>query len=521
MKCFIFINPDHPGNYYALFYVLAFVSALVWLMFEGRRRKFPLVPWMMVISTAFLFFMAGSRMVTFSQEEWSYVLRLEAIPYSTARSVVGGLLFCVPGILVARKFLQFKHNMTDAFALAVPLALAVQQLGCLMAGCCVGTPSDLPWAIQYGSYSDAFSLQMGDGLLKADAIMAQPVHPVQVYELITCLVVVFLLSRLRNILKAPGNLFLASLVLFSAFDILLEFVRASSGRDIQWILLGVMLILFFLIRYRENHFDKRRCVQESSHELTWPSIYFLTLGISFVLVSRWMDFLEVVSLNIVMLPLLGILLKQWFETASMAAHKHAGATFQYATLPILLFLPSVIACTSMKPVTPPPSVVLRGIYPGNIVHLLLTSGEDIKRMKVVAIDDSGNMVGNYANHQTVIKAKDIQGIQKLRKENGSSQDLYIIKPGSTISAILQNGSRLKHVKVLAIDSVKITYRKGHHAKSEEVLKSDITSVNVLVADPEGTVGLVLGGLLIGGLVGLGVYSAQRISIPTSNVKCSM
>jgi hypothetical protein len=51
-----------------------------------------------------------------------------------------GLLACAPRGGAARA----RHLASSLPAL--PLALAVARLGCLAAGCCLGTPSELPWA---------------------------------------------------------------------------------------------------------------------------------------------------------------------------------------------------------------------------------------------------------------------------------------------------------------------------------------------------------------------------------------
>ncbi len=214
MKPFMLITPEHPGTYYALFYLLAFVTCFVLLMLEGRRRNFPVIPWMLVIATAFLFFMLGCRLIAFSSNEWSYVIRFQHIPYSTGLSVLGGILLSIPGILLAKKCLRFQFAMVDVFAFVVPVGLMIQRFGCLLAGCCYGTPTVLPWAVQYGSNSLAFAQHVHDGFLAADSAFALPVHPVQLYEVLCCLVILLSLGKIRDLIKVPGNFFLTSIALY-------------------------------------------------------------------------------------------------------------------------------------------------------------------------------------------------------------------------------------------------------------------------------------------------------------------
>src|SRR6478735_152611 len=114
MKPFM-INPENPGAYYSFFYLLAVIVCFVYLLIEGKKRKFPMIRWMMMMATAFLFFVIGCRWITYSKVEWDYIFHLERIPYSTSRSVLGGILFSVPGILLAKKCLRFQNSMIDTF----------------------------------------------------------------------------------------------------------------------------------------------------------------------------------------------------------------------------------------------------------------------------------------------------------------------------------------------------------------------------------------------------------------------
>ena len=335
MKPYLLINPEHPGYYYALFYLLAFLTGFVLLMIEGRRRNFQSSPWMLVIATAFLFFMVGCRLITFSPKEWGYLMRFESIPYSTGRSVLGGILLCIPGILLAKKYLRFKADMMDAFALVLPLALVVERFGCLIAGCCYGAPSRLPWAIQYGNTSQAFTQHVHDGLLSADSPLALPVHPVQFYEVLCCVGIVVILTQLRKTMKAPGNLFLASLSLYGVVRFFLEFLRASHGDfpgndgafRLDYVQLSILLIVIFLsllITHREKKFyQNKEAISAKPQRFFRPAFYFLLLGSLFLFVSRWLSQLEMVSLNIVLLPMLIMLTWSLFTWATVPRYRLA------------------------------------------------------------------------------------------------------------------------------------------------------------------------------------------------------
>lgn len=349
MESLLTINSDHPGNYYALFYLLAFLAGFITLMREGYNRKFPIVPWMMVITTGFLFFIVGCRLIVFNTAEWSQVFRFEPIPYSTGRSVLGGILLSIPGILLAKKCLRFQYTVLDAFAIVLPLALVIQRFGCLMAGCCHGTPTDLPWGIMYGKDSHAFFQHVQEGLLSADAMAALRVHPVQVYEVVCCIIIIILLVNLRSRIKATGNFFLVSIGLYGVFRFLLEFVRASRGHGIsdhilylnyvQWGILIFLPALFIFIIRREKKFNPNIVSIPIRHEFFRSSGYLFFLLMFFLFASRWLDRLEIASFNIVLLPLLTIL--TWHLYAWVTVPRYRIATLFLPVISLVLMSQTV------------------------------------------------------------------------------------------------------------------------------------------------------------------------------------
>lgn len=82
----------------------------------------------------------------------------------------GAMIAALPvtsGLLLWYKLPFFKS--WDIFATALPLAHAVSRVGCLMAGCCYGLPTDIPWAV---TYSDP----------QSSGPLGVAVHPTQAYE---------------------------------------------------------------------------------------------------------------------------------------------------------------------------------------------------------------------------------------------------------------------------------------------------------------------------------------------------
>src|SRR6187399_2930735 len=106
--------------YYSMFYFLAFLIGFVMLVIEGRRRKFPEIPWLIVITTSFLFFIVGTQVIKLSTEDWHRVFQFKALEYFPGRSVLGGVILAIPGLLLAKYILRFRNDVMDAFAFVAP-----------------------------------------------------------------------------------------------------------------------------------------------------------------------------------------------------------------------------------------------------------------------------------------------------------------------------------------------------------------------------------------------------------------
>lgn len=326
MKPTFIIELLNGGSYYALFYFIAFLAGLVILIKEGSKRKFPQVPWLLVITTSFLFFMAGTQIIKFSSEDWQRVLQFKALTHPNGRSVLGGILLGTVGLLLAKHCLRFRNNVMDAFAFAIPFGMLIQRFGCLWAGCCYGSTTSFPWGVQYSASSHAFNYQVHENIIHATNTLSLPVHPVPLYEVTGCLSIILLLLGLRKHLKVPGNLFITSIGLYTAARFCTEFFRATSFgirnpselTTVQLVILGLVPVLLILIIYREKQMAKNE-----THIVMKPApdryglYYFLFITLLFLLVSRWLTKLEIMTMNLVMLPTLLIISWQVFKSITV------------------------------------------------------------------------------------------------------------------------------------------------------------------------------------------------------------
>jgi phosphatidylglycerol:prolipoprotein diacylglycerol transferase len=154
--------------------------------------------------------------------------------------VGAGIAYCVSERLVL-------GPVGDTFAPSMALGTAIGRVGCFFAGCCTGTPSDLPWA--------------HDGR-----------HPVQFYESSGALLVLGLVLAAHRRRRVPGEAFLAFGVGYGILRFVLEFLRANhapvaGGLTLhQWIAAASAAACagLFVVRRRLYASSRSRIIRRSS-----------------------------------------------------------------------------------------------------------------------------------------------------------------------------------------------------------------------------------------------------------------
>ena len=126
----------------------------------------------------------------------------------------GGFLgVLAAGWIVTRKMKLSFVKLSDYFAVAAPLGHAIGRLGCLMAGCCYGRHTDLPWGI---------------------AMDGDPSrHPTQLYEAILNALIAFTvarvgLARTRDGRWKPGSALLLYIALYAVARFVVEIFRGDD-----------------------------------------------------------------------------------------------------------------------------------------------------------------------------------------------------------------------------------------------------------------------------------------------------
>jgi phosphatidylglycerol:prolipoprotein diacylglycerol transferase len=131
--------------------------------------------------------------------------------------------FPVAAWLVRRYQLPY-FALMDAFATVLPLGHALSRVGCLLAGCCYGKPTELPWGV---TYSDPLAMAPHD----------VPLHPTQAYESLYLLGIFAFLNAFYPRRRFDGQVALLYLTLYPLLRSLNEFLRFDPTRG--WFLESV------------------------------------------------------------------------------------------------------------------------------------------------------------------------------------------------------------------------------------------------------------------------------------------
>ena len=200
---------------YGFFLALAFLSAIFIASREAGRLGLPVAKFYDLCFYAVLGALVGSRLL--------YVL-LDLRPFLEHPLKIfalweGGLVFHGGVILaLAVAFYYIRRNQLpwrttlDALALGLPVGQFFGRIGCFMAGCCYGSPADLPWAVIFTNPQSLCPVK-------------EPLHPAQLYEAFLALGVFGLLSVLKTKKRYDGQMILTYFCLAGLVRFVVEFFR--------------------------------------------------------------------------------------------------------------------------------------------------------------------------------------------------------------------------------------------------------------------------------------------------------
>jgi prolipoprotein diacylglyceryltransferase len=310
------IHDVNGGSWYLFFYLISSVLTYLFLLYLGWKKGYPLLSWILILVSGALFFIIGTKIITFGSEEWTTLFREGIFPDTANKSAIGGMLFAILGIELSRLWLKRKEFVLDTYVLMVPLGLALQKPGCLLAGCCFGTQTTLPWGVQYAQGTAIHYHQWASNIIPASEVLSLPVHPVPIYEMIGYLMIFGALILLAPYLQKRGSRFLLAITLLAVSRFSIEFFRDAAAtqalgqmiwglKAIQWVLLaiGLMCGLIFLRIMKRPSVSK--VIPPEINDLMWRK-FTLILLLSLVMwtVHKGFSATEMLVMNLKILPAL-------------------------------------------------------------------------------------------------------------------------------------------------------------------------------------------------------------------------
>lgn len=142
----------------------------------------------------------------------------------------GGLVFATVGAIVLLRRDRFDvWKAADLSGPGIALGLGFGRIGCLLAGCCFGSPGAGPLSLVFPRHSPASESQAKAKLLASASLPSLPVLPAQVYEsLASFLVAATCIAWVQGRKRYDGEVFLWFLGLYGVARFAIEFLRADD-----------------------------------------------------------------------------------------------------------------------------------------------------------------------------------------------------------------------------------------------------------------------------------------------------
>ena len=222
----IFHIGSFPINTYGVFLAIAFLCAILVAVRLGardglpRERIYDLSLWMLLGG------LIGSKiLMLFTEPEYrDHPLQLLSLDFLRSGGVFyGGLIGAVlTGYFLMKRYKLPWWKTADACAPGIAIGNFFGRQGCFAAGCCWGKPTSLPWGVKFTELGHQITGVPTDVYL----------HPTQLYESFTMLIVFLFLLWMHKRKRFSGQVILLYALLYSVVRFAIEFVRDDPRGDI-------------------------------------------------------------------------------------------------------------------------------------------------------------------------------------------------------------------------------------------------------------------------------------------------
>jgi phosphatidylglycerol:prolipoprotein diacylglycerol transferase len=252
-------TPFFTVHTFGLLLASAYMAAFGWLTREGRREGLDADDLASLGFWAIAGAIIGAKALLIVRDLPEYAAAQSEIFSLSVLVSAGDFYGGFIGALIASAIFFRRHpqlpfwRAADLCGPAIALGQAIGRIGCFMAGDDYGRPAHLPWAV---TFTDPDAARIGG------APLGIPLHPVQLYESIVCLVLFGVLVRLGQRKRFDGEVILAYTLLYAIARFILEFFRGDADRGFMFggllstsqfiaVILGPAATAMWLVRRRD------------------------------------------------------------------------------------------------------------------------------------------------------------------------------------------------------------------------------------------------------------------------------
>ena len=218
---------NFPINTYGVLLALGLLLALFLASKLGARdgikgdRLYDLGLWTIIGG------LIGSKVLMFFTEDHVNVFSLDFL--RSGGVYYGGFLGGFLALFILIRFYKLSFwKVADAFAPGVALGQFFGREGCFAAGCCWGKETSLPWGVHFTEAAHEFT---GVPIIGPDGTPLH-LHPTQLYESITMLIVCGILVYLHRHKRFDGQVLIGYMILYPLVRFTIEFFRDDPRGDL-------------------------------------------------------------------------------------------------------------------------------------------------------------------------------------------------------------------------------------------------------------------------------------------------
>jgi len=190
---------------YAFFVTLGFLAAIALYAYNVRGKSVGNNGLVIAVS-AVVGGIIGAKVPIWIENLPQILAHPSAPAVFSGRTIVGGLIGGALAVYLVKRRLGITQRLGNYLVPSLAIGIFFGRLGCFFTGCCYGTPTSLPWGVDFGDH------------------IAR--HPTQLYEALFAVVLLFVAqSTLAR--WEPGRLFSWFMVVYFAWRFAIEFIRVN------------------------------------------------------------------------------------------------------------------------------------------------------------------------------------------------------------------------------------------------------------------------------------------------------